>query len=122
MPGGASTFVRGDFTVDSSVFCFLEAHLRLLRLIGNPRNTIASSVCQRKPTKTLSDTNARHSTLALRGKGGLIFAKAAALRISINTDGSPVAMGRKRSNHTRLARSSPPRLISFSSPPPSPLP
>ena len=37
------------------------------RLIGKPRNTTAFSACQRKPTRILSDTNARHSTLALRG-------------------------------------------------------
>ena len=47
----------------------------------------------------------------IKGKVGSIFAKAAALRININTDGSPVAMG--RTHHTRLARFSPPLLPPF---------
>ena len=39
----------------------------------------------------------------IKGKVGLIFAKAAALRININTDGSPVAMGRTHITHTSHA-------------------
>jgi hypothetical protein len=35
----------------------------------------------------------------VEGKVGLIFAKAAALRINISTDGSPVAMGRTHITH-----------------------
>ena len=142
------------------------------RLIGKPRNTAAFSGCQRKPTRILSDTNARHyyqlllhfsavikqiktkAQLRVRperkdgghpalcnappqwlrmrhqnhqsgtkvtkgtrgillwhlGKVGLIFAKAAALRINISTDGSPVAMGRTHITHTSHAS----RLLSSS--------
>ena len=46
----------------------------------------------------------------IKGKVGLIFAKAAALRININTDGSSVAMGRTHITHGSHA----PRLISSS--------
>ena len=60
--------------------------------------------------------------LGIKGRVSLIFAKAAALRININTDGSPVAMGRTLAHHTYTARFSPPLLLPFSSPPPSPLP
>ena len=50
----------GAFTANFYVFCSY-------RLIRKPTNTTASSACQRKPTRILSDTIARHSTLALRG-------------------------------------------------------
>ena len=46
----------------------------------------------------------------IKGTVGLIFAKAAALRININTDGSPVAMGRTHITHTSHAS----RLLSSS--------
>ena len=53
----------------------------------------------------------------MKGKVGLTFAKAVALRFNIHTDGSPVAMD---THHTRLTRTSPIFLLSFSSSPPSP--
>src|SRR6056300_308775 len=84
------------------------------RLIGKPRNTAAFSACQLKPTRILSDTNARHSTLALRGKW-VSSSRRPLLRININDDGNPVAMGR-----TCIARFSLPLLLPFSTPPPSP--
>ena len=71
-------------------------------LIGKPRNAIASSECQRKPTRTGKDSFQYERVAFYSGikeKAGLIFAKAAALRININTDGSPVAMGRTHITH-----------------------
>ena len=54
----------------------------------------------------------------IKGKVGLIFAKAAALRININTDGSPVAMGRTHMHCSLLASSPPPFLNTSSLPAP----
>ena len=52
-----------------------------------------------------------YSTVTSGGNWGLIFAKDAALRININTDGSPVAMGRTHITHGSHA----PHLSSSSS-------
>ena len=52
----------------------------------------------------------------INGLVGLIFSEAAALRININTDGSPVAMGRAHITHaSMLLASSPPPFLNTSS-------
>ena len=110
MPGVASTSGR----LHCELLLFLQAHRETeeyCRLFG-------------VPTKTNQDSF-RYKRAAfysgIKGKVGLICAKAAALRININTDGSPVAMGRTMTYHTFIARFSPPLLLPFASPPLSPL-
>ena len=111
MPGVAST--SGRLHRELLRLLFLQAHRETeeyCRLFGVPAQTNQDSFRYKRA--------AFYS--GIKGKVGLIFAKAAALRININSDGSPVAMG--RTHHTYIARFSPPLLLPFASPPPSPLP
>src|SRR6056300_162548 len=103
MPGVAST--SGRLHCELLRLLLIQAHReteKYCRLFGVPAQTNQDSFRYKRA--------AFYS--AIKGKVGLIFAKAAALRININTDGSPVAMGRTHINtshiHRTLLTSSPP--------------
>jgi len=86
---------------------------------GEPRDawprgqTTASSACQRKPTRILSDTNARHFTLALRGMWVSSSRRLLLTQLPCASTSIPTAPCRHgpHTYHTRLARSSPPLLL-----------
>ena len=94
LPGVAST--SGRLHCELLRLLFLQAHRETeeyCRLFGVPAQTNQDSFRYKRA--------AFYS--GIKGKVGLIFAKAAALRININTDGSPVAMGRTHITHTSHA-------------------
>ena len=94
MPGVAST--SGRLHCELLRLLFLQAHRETeeyCRFFGVPAQTNQDSFRYKRA--------AFYS--GIKGKVELIFAKAAALRININTDGSPVAMGRTHITHTSHA-------------------
>ena len=110
MPGVAST--SGRLHCELLRLLFLQAHRETeeyCRLFGVSAQTNQDSFRYKRA--------AFYS--GINGKVGLIFAKAAALRININSDGSPVAIGRTHTSHihrTLLTSSPPPFRITSSLP------